>query len=359
MIIFGSPPEAPVVLLASALAYLGTLFPTKSCWTTRTASSILVMRQQKQHPRFFSESRPSRLALGGMLLVIVALGLWQDGQRYTRAFRSASVLIAFQQTAGGREKLPQRQPQPRKIFVDLGANCGNSYLKLRTTSPYWQQTNPSGTTTTTASDEQQQQQVPWDVYLWEANPQLVRLYLNDLASGSSSSANSNPYDTGTDRIHIVAAAATTQDTQLQFYLTQDQQQATTKDEFRNGQCDIHNGRNPSGASSLLSQARSVGHQHPVTVPALNFGHWLHQLGLGDDDRLLLKIDIEGAEVDLLQSVLDNYSDDFCRVERLWVEWHAFIFDDPILQAKHQSFAQRFPEQFRAVCGREVPLQGWH
>ena len=301
--------------------------------------------------------------MGGMLLAIVALGLWEDGQRYTRAFRSASV-IAFQ-INGGREELlsQQQQPKARKIFVDLGANCGNSYLKLRETSPYWQ-TNQIGTTATATSEgltqhQQQQQQVPWDVYLWEANPQLVRLYLNDLASGGNSANESNPYDTGTDRIHIVAAAATTQDTQLQFYLTQDQQQATTKDEFRNGQCDIHNGRNPSGASSLLSQARSVGHQHPVTVPALNFGQWLHQLGLSDSDRLLLKIDIEGAEVELLQSVLDTYSEDFCRVERLWVEWHAFIFDDPILQAKHQTFARTFPEQFRAVCGREVPLQGWH
>ena len=328
-----------------------------------------------KHPRR-SESARSRVALGGMLLAILALASWQDGRRSTRAFRQASGIVVSHTgdadpspqmmmgqslvVLGGvlQQQQQQQQPPARKIFVDLGANCGNSYLKLRATSPYWQTTNQQiGTATTTASNEQQAQQVPWDVYLWEANPQLVQLYLNDLATTTTAN---NQYDTGTDRIHIVAAAAaTTHDTELQFYLTHDQQQATTKDEFRNGQCDIHNGRNPSGASSLLSQARSVGHEHPVTVPALNFGNWLQQLALRGSDRLLLKIDIEGAEVELLQHVLDQYSDDFCRVERLWVEWHAFIFDDPILQAQHQAFAKTFPEQFRAVCGRDVPLQGWH
>ena len=272
-----------------------------------------------------------------------------DGGRLNFQSSGISTIGDTKDSASRFEPEAASSATPRNIFVDLGANCGNSYLHLREKSPYWK------TTTTTPNEDGASSPPPlaWDVYLWEANPQLVRLYLNDLAAGQTE------HDTGADRIHILAAAAATQDTQMQFYLTADQEQATTKAEFRNGNCAIHAGFNPSGASSLLPQAKNVGHQHPVTVPALDFGRWLQELKIGDRDRLLIKIDIEGAEVELLQHVLSNYSSDFCRVESLLVEWHAFIFDDPVLKQKHNAFRQAFPEQFKAACGREAPLQGWH
>lgn len=45
----------------------------------------------------------------------------------------------------------QQSPKPRKVFIDLGANCGNSYLKLL----------KKGVVTP-----------DWEVFLWEANPQV-------------------------------------------------------------------------------------------------------------------------------------------------------------------------------------------
>lgn len=234
---------------------------------------------------------------------------------------------------------------PRKIFIDLGANCGNSYLVLKT------KMNLLDSNTNGNEDDDA---TPWDVYLWEANPQLVRLYLNDLASKQRL-----PYDTGTDRIHVVAAAAAAVDGELQFYLTQGQEGATDKQDFRNPDCDIDSGSNPAGASTLMEGAVRAG--KPVTVPAIDFARWLSELKLQPEDRVLLKIDIEGAEVEVLERLMaHNNGADLCRVERLLVEWHAFIFtDDPELRAKHEEFRTNFPSRFRELCHSEVPLEGWH
>jgi FkbM family methyltransferase len=223
----------------------------------------------------------------------------------------------------------------RDIFIDLGANCGNSYLLLKSKNGL----PPS-------------QDTHWDVYLWEANPTLVKLYLNDLVDGTSRKA-----EVGTDRVHVIGAAAATSDTEMKFYLTKDQETATSKEDFRNSQCDIHSNSNPSGGSSLLQSSSVVG--RPINVPAYDFGRWLSALNVRGHDRLVIKIDIEGAEVDLLEHLLTRYPQDFCNVESLMIEWHAFLFDDAQLRQKHEHFKATFPDKFQRACGKPPNLARWH
>lgn len=255
---------------------------------------------------------------------------------------ASSVLLQQQSSRQLLASADAVPPPPRKILIDLGANCGNSYLILKTK------------TRLLSNQDDSNNDIPWDVYLWEANPQLVRLYLNDLQAGRTE------HDTGTDRIHVMEAAATTQDTEMQFYLTKGQEGATTRDQFKNGDCNIAQGQNPAGASSILKQARMAG--TPVTVAAFDFAKWLHEMNLRDDDRLLVKMDIEGAEVDLLEHMMavPEYQRDLCRVERFMVEWHSFIFvHDPALKSKQEQFAETFPAKLQELCGREIPLKKWH
>jgi len=313
-------------------------FPSTRVGSFRSSSPQLTAEHEGKRPRFSSYAKP-RIKDASLLVGVLVAGilLLQSDN-----FRSKILTTGTESNNNNSNNLRssiavpvQKQTKPRNVFVDLGANCGNSYLMLRNRTSYF--------TAPTSS--------PWDVYLWEANPQLVRLYLNDLAEGKTN------HNTGTDRIHVVAAAATTQDTELEFYLTADQEEATTKEEFRNGQCNIFEGANPSGASSLLKESTKVG--TPVRVQAFDFGKWLHDLDLRDEDRLLLKIDIEGAELDVLEHMISSYSQDLCRVEQLMVEWHAFVFSDPELKRKHQEFRNSFPERFKLVCGKDVPLEHWH
>ena len=55
---------------------------------------------------------------------------------------------------------PKIRTSPRKVFVDLGANCGNTYLQRK------KMFDAEG---------------DWEIYLWEPSPQMHTFFLDDLA----------------------------------------------------------------------------------------------------------------------------------------------------------------------------------
>jgi len=59
-----------------------------------------------------------------------------------------------------RHTANEESTKPRKVFVDLGANCGNTYYKHR--------------------QEHKEDADEWEVYLWEPSPQMYDFFLNDL-----------------------------------------------------------------------------------------------------------------------------------------------------------------------------------
>jgi FkbM family methyltransferase len=220
----------------------------------------------------------------------------------------------------------------RHVFVDLGANCGNSYKRLKQDS----------SNNILAPTEK------WEAFLWEANPQMTTFFLDDLAKA-------DPVVT------IVSAAASTKDETLEFFLSRGQGiDLKDKTEFgEHGVCDPSSKKNPSGSSSITETAHKVG-KESVEVPAQDFAVWLRNLKLNDNDRLVLKIDIEGAEVDLLERMLSADFTDICRADKLFIEWHTHIF--PLLSAvrsRHRRFRKDFSRRFAAKCGARPDLTKWH
>lgn len=219
------------------------------------------------------------------------------------------------------------------ILIDLGANCGNSFARLKEKFP----------------------EVNFiENYLWEANPNLLKIYLQDLEK-------TDP------KIHVVPYAAWTEDTTLEFYLTKGQEKWTKDDWDKHGyKCDPHSFSNPSGASSLESTVPRAG--EPVQVLSKNFTAWIEELvhvkTLKDASKsipqIYLKVDIEAAEF----SVLDSFrkSAFFCDVSVWMVEWHEHLLTSNT--TKFEKAKQSHTEFDKAVntCkqrGRDVQVIAWY
>ena len=70
------------------------------------------------------------------------------------------------------------------------------------------------------------------------------------------------------------------------------------------------------SSSLVSSKRNVDPEHSVTVEVVDFPSFLEQL---NRDIAVIKMDIEGAEVDLLEHLLDHRV--ASRIGEIYVETH--------------------------------------
>ena len=80
----------------------------------------------------------------------------------------------------------------------------------------------------------------------------------------------------------------------------------------------------STGSTLLAGTRNVANGGAVEVLQVNFPRWLEELS---GDVWLLKIDIEGAEFDLLNAMFDR-PDLLARIDCIAVETHERFFPDP-------------------------------
>ena len=225
----------------------------------------------------------------------------------------------------------------RQVFIDLGANCGNSYLKLRGKKKL------PGT---------------WEVYLWEANPQLIEFYLTDLATKDK-------------QVTVVPLAAWTENKKMSFFLTKGQDvNITDKSQMKAHKCNPNSNYQPAGASSLFSgmgtgsaddakrKGRLFQAGKEIEVDAVDFNAWLVDKKLTVGDQVVLKIDIEGAEIPLLKHMLVSKA--ICMVDVFYVEWHSWMLSDPKAVAKTKAFEDGFLEAVSGHCGGPAPeLGAWH
>jgi FkbM family methyltransferase len=74
-------------------------------------------------------------------------------------------------------------------------------------------------------------------------------------------------------------------------------------------------------SSLLKSKLGKHHRHigKVKVKAINFSKWIKE-NFSKDDFIVLKMDIEGAEYDVLRHMVDQGS--IYYIKELYVDWHA-------------------------------------
>jgi FkbM family methyltransferase len=217
--------------------------------------------------------------------------------------------------------------QPRKIFVDLGANCGNTYWRMKLNLTH------SGENTLTTPD--------WEAYLFECNPQMINWFLNDLIANETRAHR---------KVELIPKAASTTNGEVSFFLTSGQDSIES---MPNTQCDPNSGYNPSGASTIYSTAGRAGTK--LTVPSIHFLEWHKALQLQANDIVHMKMDIEGAEMDILNEFLDrDETNQICYWELFWNEYHKTIFQPDTTEFKqHEQFENTFPERFQQKCGRPL------
>lgn len=298
------------------------------------------------------------LCTAAALLVVVLLGTQRSFQSatYEMALKRLDDRVAALETLESSSKahaqlqhLSERRRQSagsdipgaesvatdaRRVFIDLGANCGNSYLKLK---------------------RKKVLEGSWDVYLWEANPQMVKFYLKDLAARDP-------------QVRIVPLAAWTENKRMSFYLTKGQENITDIKQFKAHKCNPRSIHQPAGASSLFSgggmgddKKRKRTHQPgmEVKVDAVDFAEWLKDLGLKQSDQVILKIDIEGAEIPLLKKFLTSAPLP-CLVDTYYIEWHSWMIASPTERQDTEKFESNFLDAVAGVCSGVKPTFGsWH
>jgi FkbM family methyltransferase len=79
---------------------------------------------------------------------------------------------------------------------------------------------------------------------------------------------------------------------------------------------FYEGKTPMGDSLLEARSRANG--LPIEVPTLSLAEYL-RTHTTPEDEVVLKLDVEGAEADVLEDVLD--AGPLERLRRVLVEWH--------------------------------------
>jgi FkbM family methyltransferase len=90
------------------------------------------------------------------------------------------------------------------------------------------------------------------------------------------------------------------------------------------------------SNTILPQNRHFGVGVKLTVPCLDFSRWLANL---QQENVLLKLDVEGAEYDLLDKLIADGT--ISKVGKLYVEFHDWLMPDEY-KARHKSIWDRCP-----------------
>jgi FkbM family methyltransferase len=145
----------------------------------------------------------------------------------------------------------------RYIFIDAGAHEGETIAHFEKSNLYSQH--------------------PWEMFAFEANPNLI------------------PDIPKKPNLTVLNKAVWTKDGTVEFYL----------------------GENTL-SSSLLGDKKPGLSKTPIKVESVDFGQWLKK-NFSKDDVIFVKLDIEGAEYDVLDKMLKDESITY--VDRLYVEFH--------------------------------------
>ena len=80
----------------------------------------------------------------------------------------------------------------------------------------------------------------------------------------------------------------------------------------------------------------------------------------ESDQVIVKMDIEGAELEILQAMLRTGQDVLCSMNTLIIEWHKEIFEKGTEMYKmHDEFENGFPTEYNLICGKKLEMGDWH
>lgn len=117
-----------------------------------------------------------------------------------------------------------------------------------------------------------------------------------------------------------------------------------------GESDFHLGQLESSTLIAGKSTGEVGQHGTIRVSCLDLSRWLTQM-VKPDDRVFLKLNIEGAEYPVLNKMIEQGT--IALIGELAVEWH--FGKIPLKRSKHQRLVQRLKSakvNFRAICGTD-------
>lgn len=99
-------------------------------------------------------------------------------------------------------------------------------------------------------------------------------------------------------------------------------------------------------STLVHGKRTTNYAHPINVPTVNFSKWLRNT-VSLDDFVHLKVDIEGAEYDVLERMIADGTIDL--VDEMHVEFHLIKIDNKHINAeRHCALVQALKERVNII-----------
>jgi FkbM family methyltransferase len=245
-----------------------------------------------------SESGLKLLAFvgAGMLTLLLVMRLQLTDEEFTKAVEGPKVSFA-------------RPASSRKLYLDLGANCGNSYEFFKVASPQ---------VMTLVTPE-------FDAYLFEPQPEVFKKWLIPLQESVG------------ERMHVYNMAVATVNASISFGVD------LNPSDF----CSLDGRGYPHGASSIYGNIRGPG-ATLISVPSIDFGDFFAGLQVQPDDFVIVKIDIEAQEYVILRQLQQLSL--LCLVDELFVEWHDIPSEVIALDADMRTFRRHFEETVTDCVG---------
>lgn len=114
------------------------------------------------------------------------------------------------------------------------------------------------------------------------------------------------------------------------------------------------GKNYKGGTTTIGNKQSmvVKYDEPLLAPSVNFSKWLQE-NLSDDYFVFVKMDIEGAEYDVIEHLISTGAID--KIDVLAVEWHAEKFPEP-LRTKYLDIEKAIKQYAK---GHQLAVLDWY
>ena len=90
--------------------------------------------------------------------------------------------------------------------------------------------------------------------------------------------------------------------------------------IEDGETDFYFSRRGNSGSTIVKEkfSNKVDHDNPIKVETIDFSKWVSK-NMNKDDYILFKIDIEGAEYEVLNKMIDDGTLDY--MDKIIVEFH--------------------------------------
>ena len=226
------------------------------------------------------------------------------------------LLVLGGYSRGAKQGEKAGEAAKRRVFIDLGANCGNSLLRFQRKHP----------------------EVSFDdIYLWEVNPRIVRVWLEPRAALDR-------------RIHVISQPAWYTTTNVTFY--QDLRSLELSDA-------AWMEKYPCQDAGFPPQSDTWRNGSSFTKQTIDFEQWFKELALSPHDEAWVKIDIEGAEIPIIRNFME--SEHFCAVRWWAIEWHLHRAVHMLHDERDaRGMARRIIQQFKRLAANcKAVVESWY